>query len=226
MTPIINPRSFTFCSGRTPDQNKPALIIFTSGSTGAPKGAAVRRYNIYLIAMSLAKKNSICRGFSTVQLLPTHHATGLMVNTLPSILGGGTIEFAQGNFDPATVWERFRKGDVKSFSAVPTMFILLLKHWEDVLSKLPPAERESYQAAVSNMREFHSSTSALPRIVGTKWAKMTRGVPILERYGGTEFGNVYASLPGMNVPQVSCHVTEELAILDSQLLNYARDLWV
>jgi malonyl-CoA/methylmalonyl-CoA synthetase len=144
MTPLVDPRSLTFCSGRTPDQNKPALIIFTSGSTGPPKGAAIRRYNIYMGAFSVIKKNGISRGSKTLQLLPTHHGTGLMVNTIPTILGGGSLEFHQGQFDPAAVWERFRGGDVTCFSAVPTMFVLLLRHWENVLSKLPAVERETY----------------------------------------------------------------------------------
>ena len=209
MGSIINPSSFTFNSGRVLDQNKPAFVVFTSGSTGPPKGAAFRRYNIYLATMGVIRKNGISRGFKTIQLLPTHHATGLMVNTMPTILGGGYIEFNQGNFNPASVWDRIREGDITSFSAVPTMFTLLLKHWEDVLSKLEPKARESYRAAISSVRQFHCATSALPHNVSRGWTQMTQGVPILERYGGTEFGSIYATLPNMTVPKVRRRCFEE-----------------
>jgi malonyl-CoA/methylmalonyl-CoA synthetase len=152
--------------------------------------------------MNVIRKNGISKGFKTVQLLPTHHFSGLMVNTMPTILGGGLLEFNQGDFNPASVWDRFRKGDITSFSAVPTMFVLLLKHWEEVLSKLKSEEKESYQAAISKVREFHCATSPLPHSVARKWAEITRGVPILERYGGTEFGSVYATRPNTKVPLV------------------------
>jgi malonyl-CoA/methylmalonyl-CoA synthetase len=208
MTPVVNPVSFTFCSGRTPDQNKPALVIFTSGSTGPPKGAVVRRYNIYVVAMNIVRRAGISKGYTAVQLLPMHQSTGLLINTIPVILGGGSIEFNEAEFNAVNVWERFRQGGITSFSGVPVMFRLLLSHWENVLSKLSDPEREPYQNAISGMREFNSSGFPLPRDIGTKWVVMTRGVPILERYGGTEFGPVYASLPGMNVPRVT-HAYQE-----------------
>jgi malonyl-CoA/methylmalonyl-CoA synthetase len=198
MSPLLDMGSITFCSGRTPDQNKPALVIFTSGSTGSPKGVAIRRYNLYASAQRSIRNQKIDQNTTVVQFLPTHHATGLLFNTIPALVGGGCVEFSQGGFDAVKVWERFRQGGLPSFSAVPTVYIRLLWHWDMVLSKLPKTERGKYQAAVSAIGTFHSSTSALPREVAIKWRDLA-GKSITERYGGSETGNVYTNIIGEHV---------------------------
>ncbi|KAH8701108.1 hypothetical protein BGW36DRAFT_425903 [Talaromyces proteolyticus] len=53
---------------------------------------------------------------------------------MPTLVAGGCIEFDQGDFDLARVWERIRQGDLKTFSAVPTIFVRLLRYWVSVLS--------------------------------------------------------------------------------------------
>ena len=195
MSPLVDLDLVAFNSGRPPDQNNPALVIFTSGSTGPPKGVAIRRYNLYATARYMVDSMKIDRNTNVIQFLPTHHATGLMVNTLPALIGGGCVEFSQGGFDAAKVWERFRGGGLPTFSALPTIYVRLLRHWEGVLSKLPQEEADSYRTAVSAIGSFHSSTSALPRQVSIKWEKLT-GKPITERYGGSEVGAVYSNAIG------------------------------
>jgi len=201
-TTLLDPLALTFSSGRVPDQNAPALVIFTSGSTGRPKGAAIRRYDVYCMALNVAKRIGISpgAGFNCVQVLPMHHATGLLVNTLPAILGGGCVEFMNGagGFDAGKVWERWRAGGVATFNAVPTMYVLLLRHWDDVISKLSFEEQDDYQRAVRNMN-FSCSTSALQRAVAERW-KILSGKRIMERFGGTEFGTVFTSYPGIDTP--------------------------
>jgi malonyl-CoA/methylmalonyl-CoA synthetase len=195
MSPLVDLNSVTFNSGRTPDQNKPALVIFTSGSTGPPKGVAVRRYNLYVMARYFVDSQRIDRNTNVIQFLPTHHATGLLFNTLPALVGGGCVEFSQGGFDAASVWERFREGGLPSFSGLPTIYVRLLRHWDRVISKLPPEQVDSYRAAVSAIGSFHSSTAALPHDVCIKWQELT-GKPITERYGGSEVGTVYSNVIG------------------------------
>jgi malonyl-CoA/methylmalonyl-CoA synthetase len=116
-------------------------------------------------------------------------------------MAGGCIEFDQGNFDPAGVWERIRRGDVKVFSAVPTIYVRLSNYWDSVLSKR--GDRDIYRSALSKINHFACSTSALPRKIFDQWLDLA-GKPISERYGGSEFGNVYVNPPGRTVVPV-CH---------------------
>jgi malonyl-CoA/methylmalonyl-CoA synthetase len=214
MSPLLDLDSITLTSGRTPDQNKPALVIFTSGSTGPPKGVAIRRYNLFAIAQYVVKNLKINQNTTVVQFLPTHHATGLLFNTLPALVGGGCVEFSQGGFDAAKVWERFRGGGLPTFSALPTVYVRLLRHWETVLSKLPQEESDSYRAAVSAIGSFHSSTSALPREVSIKWQELV-GKPVTERYGGSEVGAVYSNVIGE--PVVPGSVGKKFRMTESKL---------
>ena len=201
LTPGIDMSTLTFCSGRVLDQNKPSLVIFTSGSTGPPKGVAIRRYNLYAGAHMMIQAQNISPKTTVAQFLPIHHAAGLLFNSLPGILGGGCVEFCQGGFEASKVWQRFREGGLPSFSAVPTVYVRLIRYWQSVIAKLSTAERDSYRLAVSGIGSFHSGTSALPRQVSEQWFKIT-GKPIIERYGGSEMGNVYTNLPGRPIVPV------------------------
>ena len=201
MTPIIDMATLTFCSGRILDQNKPSLVIFTSGSTGPPKGVAIRRYNVYAGAHMMIQAQNINPKTTIAQFLPIHHAAGLLFNSLPAILGGGCVEFCQGGFEPSKVWQRFREGGLPSFSAVPTVYVRLIRYWKSVIAKLPTVERDSYRLAALGIGSFHSGTSALPRLVAEQWFEIT-GKPIIERYGGSEIGNVYTNLPGQPIVPV------------------------
>lgn len=214
MSPLLDLKSVTISSGRTPDQNKAALVIFTSGSTGPPKGVAIRRYNLYALAIYFVRNLKLDRNTTIVQFLPTHHATGLLFNTLPALVGGGCVEFSQGGFDAAKVWQRFREGGLPSFSALPTVYVRLLRHWETVLSKLPQEERDSYRASVSAIGSFYSSTSALPRDLGLRWRELV-GKPITERYGGSEVGGVYSNVVGE--PVVPGSVGKKIRMTESKL---------
>ncbi|KAJ9602991.1 hypothetical protein H2200_012286 [Cladophialophora chaetospira] len=188
----IDPHTMTFSSGKTPDPNKPGLIVFTSGSTGPPKGAALRRYNLFVLSILHCWSKNIQPGYATLNMLPTHHVTGLLVNVLPVLVGGGCVEFTDPKFDAARIWDRIRLGGMNMLSAVPTIYVRLLQHWETVLVKLKPEMRESYQAAISSIEQFHCGSAALPVHISKKWTKLCRGRQIAERYGGTEFGNPFA----------------------------------
>ncbi|KIX94631.1 uncharacterized protein Z520_09677 [Fonsecaea multimorphosa CBS 102226] len=192
-TSILSTQSMVFSSNKPMDQSKPALVIFTSGSTGPPKGVAYRRSNLTLIACQQIWKNSIKEGFTVLQTLPTHHGTGLILNTIPTIMGGGCIEFTHPKFDAGRTWERISQGGITSLSAVPTIFVRLLKYWDDTLSKCDEGERKVYLDALCTIEQYHCGSAALPVHAAKKWKELT-GRHILERYGGTEFGNPFLNL--------------------------------
>jgi malonyl-CoA/methylmalonyl-CoA synthetase len=189
---LLDPRQMRFSVRRIRDLNKPGALIFTSGSTGKPKGATIRRYNIIVSSMLQIWKNDIRKGYTILQLLPTHHATGLVLNTIPTVVGGGCVEFTQPKFDAAVVWERIRLGGINSVSAVPTIYVRLLDFWDNSLQKMEQQQKDGYRLAMAAIGQFHVGTSSLPTTVSARWGEIF-GRRILERYGGTEFGNPYAN---------------------------------
>lgn len=196
LSPIIAPSSIVFSASRLPDQSKSAIVIFTSGSTGNPKAAAMRRYNVYGYSMHLMRKHGYSEKTINLQLLPLHHGSGLFVYTLPVLLAGGCVEFMAGPFDPARVFKRLISGDYHHIGLVPTMYVRLVEHWNTRIEQLPQKEKENYSLALSKIRDYHSSTSALPRVVAETWRRITNGRQILERYGGTEFSSTFGCWPG------------------------------
>lgn len=186
---IIEPREIKVFAGKTRDPNKPGAIIFTSGTTGKPKGAAMRRYALLYSALLQTWKTDIKAGFVTLQMLPTHHVTGLILNTIPTLVGGGCIEFTRSKFDAALIWERIQRGGICSISAVPTIYVRLLKHWEEVLQH--QNDREQSRSSMCAIEQLHCGSAALPAQISRKWSEVFTGTRIVERFGGTEFGNPY-----------------------------------
>lgn len=120
-----------------------------------------------------------------------------MLNTVPTVIGGGCVEFTDPKFDAGALWDRIRLGGITSLSAVPTVFVRLLQHWDKVIQTLPLAEREAYRKALCDVEHYHCGSAALPVPAAHKWSQLCDGRHILERYGGTEFGNPYLNLKGM-----------------------------
>ena len=203
----IDPREVKFFSGKVRDPNKPGLVIFTSGTTGKPKGAAMRRYNLVTIALMQVWKNEIKPGFVMLQMLPTHHATGLVLNTIPVLIGGGCVEITRPKFDASAIWKRIQEGGITSISAVPTIFVRLLQHWDNVVSRYSEREKQRHMMEMCKIRQFHCGSAALPRTVSERWTQVFQGTRITERYGGTEFVGPFMNYPGSDYIVVLSHTT-------------------
>jgi len=118
-------------------------------------------------------------------------------------MAGGTVEFATPKFDAAAIWERFRQRGITAFSAVPTIFVRLIKYWDESLSKLEEPQRNTYLEGLRAIQQFHCGSAALPGYASRKWSELCGGRYIMERYGGTEFGNPFLNLPDMPYIPVS-----------------------
>lgn len=185
------------------------LIIFTSGTTGPPKGAAKRRAYIDTTATAVAQWYGIKEDDVVLHTLPVHHATGIGITFLPYLLSGATIEFHSSGFDPAVIWDRWRRGGLTVFSGVPTMYMRLMRYFDQELSKRSPDEVSIYVRAARSFRLMMSGSAALPQPLQSKWMKILGGKRILERFGATEFNSVFSVKPGDSEnpdvsPQVSC----------------------
>lgn len=177
----------TISSDLVPDMNGAALVIFTSGTTGPPKGAVQRRSYIAGSGEADAEHYKITNQDTVLHVLPVHHASGVGLTFLPFLTAGACIEFRSGSFDATWTWERWRQGGLTFFSGVPTIYMRMMRYFEEEISNQPPEVRAEYTAGARGIRAMLCGTSALPGPVQEFWHQI-RGKPILNRYGATEFG--------------------------------------
>ena len=190
-SPSIPPRHILISSNRYQDPNSAGLIIFTSGTSGPPKAAVLRRSSISDGAMSFTEQINIREGDVLQHLLPVHHATGIWVSFFPFLLAGACIEFKPGSFDPQWCWERWRQGGITHFTGVPTIYMRMMRYYQEHLTKLPAVELQSYDKAAADLRVMICGTSALPQPINEFWTKTRGGRKIVQRYGATETGVVF-----------------------------------
>ena len=173
------------------DENAAGLVIFTSGTTGPPKGVVMRRAFMYDVAMAMAEDYNITSDDVVLHLLPVHHVTGLGVTFFPFLVAGACIEFRSNGFDPAWVWDRLAQGGISFFSGVPTIYMRMMRFYEEHIANLGLEKRQLYVNGVSSLRAMACGSSALPKPIQDFWTGIRDGKPILQRYGATEFGPVF-----------------------------------
>ncbi|KAK5462724.1 hypothetical protein LTS15_002436 [Exophiala xenobiotica] len=214
----LRPSDLIISSDAYLDDNDPGLIIFTSGTTGPPKGAAMRRGFLYNTAVSVADYYHLTQDDVMLHILPVHHATGIAITLLPFLVTGACVEFNSRSFDAAWLWNRWKEGGLTWFSGVPTIYMRMMRHYQQHLAKLPPKEVEMYVSGVRQLTGMLCGTSALPRAMQQFWTDMRAGRPIWTRYGGTEFGAVLLVPPEVSgIPDGS--VGEVFPGLDVKLSN-------
>jgi malonyl-CoA/methylmalonyl-CoA synthetase len=166
----------------------PGVVIFTSGTTGPPKGVVHRRTYAYETAHAIGEGYDLDHKDVLLHVLPVHHTTGLGTSFFPFLCAGACIEFRGcGNFDAEWVWKRWLQGGLTIVSAVPTIFMRLQRHYENVIAKLPKDQQTAYVEAANQFRVFLCGSSALQDNIQDFWTNLRRGKPILTRYGATEF---------------------------------------
>ena len=199
--PPLYPTDIKVSSHLYLSDNAPGVVIFTSGTTGPPKGAVMRRGFIHDTALAVADHYSLGPNDTMLHILPVHHATGIGINFFPCLMSGCVIEFKSGSFSAEWVWERWRQGGVTIFSGVPTIYMRMMRYFEQTLSNKRDVEK--YVQGARNIKACLCGTSALPKPIADFWADIL-GKKILLRYGGTEFGAVFKVRMGDdNVPDGS-----------------------
>jgi long-subunit acyl-CoA synthetase (AMP-forming) len=176
-------------SDRMLDMNGASAVIFTSGTTGPPKGAVQRRTWLTGNAETDADFYRITEKDVVLHVLPVHHASGVGLTFLPFLTAGACIEFRSGGFDTAWTWERWRRGGLTFFSGVPTIYMRMMRYYEENIANQAPKIRDEYVAGARSIRTMLCGSSALPGPVQEFWEDL-RQLPILTRYGATEFGAV------------------------------------
>lgn len=174
--------------------SRPAMILYTSGTTGRPKGAVVTHGNVQAQVEALVQAWEWTADDHILHVLPLHHVHGI-VNALTCALWvGATCELMP--FDPEAVLNRFSRGGLTLFMAVPTIYSKLIAAWEVT----PAEEKRAVTAGFRRMRLMVSGSAALPAATLEKWKAIT-GHVLLERYGMTEIGMALSNpLHGTRVP--------------------------
>ncbi|WP_199523101.1 AMP-binding protein [Pararhodobacter sp. CCB-MM2] len=162
----------------TPDAAARGAIIYTSGTTGHPKGVKRVPMDADLLARNVrcfVDTYGLAPDVRTLLVTPLYHASP-----------GGFARYAATRgellvlvprFDPEEFLALIEKHRINTITAVPTMFIKLLK--------LPSEVRARYD--LSSLRWVSHTAAACP--VDVKKAMIDWWGPILhEVYGGTEVG--------------------------------------
>ncbi|MBK5278333.1 MAG: acyl-CoA synthetase [Bacteroidia bacterium] len=196
----------------TISSDRRAMILYTSGTTNLPKGVVSTHKNLQAQVSMLVKDWKWTDTDSILCVLPLHHVHGIINVVSCALNSGAQCRFLQ-EFDPATVFDVFKSGDINVFMAVPTIYFKLITHYES----LPAHEQIILSNAMKKFRLMVSGSAALPITVMEKW-KIISGNTLLERYGMTEIGmalsNPYegkrkAGHVGMPLPGVTIRLADE-----------------
>ncbi|WP_051342262.1 class I adenylate-forming enzyme family protein [Pseudonocardia spinosispora] len=116
-------------------EDDPAVIIFTAGTTGAPKPVVLAHrsvianlHNLLVMSRRLPQQVDGSRPPAvSLQSGPLFHIGGLQ-SLLLALLGGNTLVFLEGRFDPEQVLDLVERERITWWGAVPTMASRVLEH--------------------------------------------------------------------------------------------------
>lgn len=194
--PPLRASDITISSNRYLDDNAAGVVIFTSGTTGPPKGAVMRRGFLHDGADGVIQHFRISETDVVLHVLPVHHATGIGITFLPFVHAGACVEFRSGTVDVSWLWERWKRGGVDFFSGVPTIYMRMMRYFEQNLAG-GESGAQAYVDGARAMRALLCGTSALPAPVAQFWTRILGGNRrIITRYGATEIGPVFTGEVG------------------------------
>lgn len=155
-----------------PNWENPALILYTSGTTGQPKGVVLTHGNLLVNARYVSIAHHLTGDDKALCVLPLFHINGFVVTLLAPLLSGGSVIMPQ-RFHADKFWEWVHDYQATWFSAVPTIFSIMLSHQE------PPRD---YPVS---LRFARSASASLPVAVLEEFEKRFR-IPVIETYGISE----------------------------------------
>jgi long-chain acyl-CoA synthetase len=120
------------------NEDDPAVVLFTSGTTGLPKGAVLSHRGILATLQSLVLLTrrlpragaELPPPSPSLLSIPLFHVGGLQQIITPMV-GGGTLVFTEGRFDPERVVDLLDRERVAVWSTVPTMVSRVMEWMQD-----------------------------------------------------------------------------------------------
>ena len=191
-------------AGVPPRPSGLALLIYTSGTTGRCKGVMLTHENLRAMVDSLVVAAQMRPSDHSLLVLPLFHVNGLVVGTLTPLAVGGQVSIAP-RFDPETFWDVVARVRPTFFSAVPTMYLMLLA------SPATPKD-------LSSVRVMFCGAAPMPRKAIADIERRFH-IPLVEGYGLSEatVASTLNPIGGVRKPGTVGQVLpgQQLVILDA-----------
>jgi fatty-acyl-CoA synthase len=164
------------------------LIMFTSGTTGRPKGATFTHANLAFNALNVLAAFGVTAADEILTAVPMFHVGGLFIHTLPGLAAGATITIHR-TFDPVEFVAEVQRQRITLLACVPAMTFALASDpcWDG--------------ADLTSIRLVLTGSTLVPRRAIEAWH--SKGVPIVQGYGGTETCPTAATMPPDSPPVAS-----------------------
>ena len=188
------------CGKKNPEDT--AIILCTSGTTGDPREVELTHANFIANIQGSVEKIRLSHEDTLGHILPPHHSFGLTVGKLlPFCVGANNVYTNQYRH----VSELIRDKEVTIFIAVPALFTVLAKKFEENLTTLKKenplvrlldrylpkfvGKRIIKKLGWNRLRFFLSGSAPMPKwVLNVFWR---RGILLYEGYGTTENSPVY-----------------------------------
>jgi len=184
------------------ESDETAVILCTSGTTGDPREVELTHGNLGANLQGSVKKVKISNTDTLGHILPPHHSFGLTVGKLlPFCVGAGNVYINKYR----QMAELIRDKKITIFVAVPALFTMLAKNFEESLAKEKKkkplvklldrctpklvGKQIIKKLGWGKIRFFLSGSAPMPEwVLDVFWR---RGLLLYEGYGTTENSPVY-----------------------------------
>ena len=184
------------------DTDDTAVILCTSGTTGDPREVELTHRNLGANLLGTVDKLIISHKDTLGHILPPHHSFGLTVGKLlPFCVGAANVYINKYR----QMAELIRDREITIFVAVPALYTMLAKNFEESLSRekkkkphlklldryLPKLVGKGIikKLGWGQVRFFLSGSAPMPEwVLNVFWR---RGILLYEGYGTTENSPVY-----------------------------------